>query len=1060
MPRSLSSIGKSASVVLVGLLASATIHAQSVDRGPYLQLQTDDGITIQWRTNVATDSVVRYGTSPSSLTNSAVVAGSTTAHSVTLAGLDPAQQYYYSVGDSIAALAGDASYHFYTAPTRGAAADTRIWVIGDSGTGNADARNVRDAFKTWSASNSADFWIMLGDNAYNSGTQAEYQTAVFETYPEILRQLPLWATLGNHDGQSADSATQTGAYYDIFKLPKNAEVGGWPSGTEAYYSFDYANIHFICLDSYDSDRSVDGSMLQWLESDLAINNQPWVIAFWHHPPYTKGSHNSDSEAQLIDMRQNALPLLEAWGVDLVLSGHSHTYERSYLLDGHYGASGTLDPVSNVLDPGDGADSGDGAYEKPDILAAEHAGAVYAVAGSSGKVSTGYPLNHPAMFLSIESLGSLVIDLSGNRLDATFLDQAGVVKDQFTVVKTPDFEPPLISAAAAVDVNHVRVDFNEPLNATEAGLPANYAITGLAVSQAELLSGDRSVLLTTSAMSNGASYTLQVSNVRDLAGNTIVPGSSVNFDFFELMTSAFQDGISPGAGYGGTRDATIRQASPATAHGLETTLQVDGDEPAGSGTDMNILTYWDISAIPVDAIVESAHIQLQVTNISSGVYYCYNLLASWQESEVTWNQAAAGTSWGAPGAGSGGDRGVQQLCTVSAGNLGPLTLDLTPAGLAQVQSWVTSASSNHGMIISHPTTADGADFHSRESVTATARPKLEVTYRVSATPGNINQFALADLPTAGAVNGSYAATTADDGNSQSITERESGGKRNVRYSYLSHSWQFSVTPGASVTLYANAWSGGSSDGDAFVFAWSSDNSNFNDLFTVTSTADNNLQSAMIPASGTIYIRVHDSDQTAGHKILDTVFVDQLFIRTDNAIPADPPLAPTELQITGVSSNSVTLAWLHPSADETGFELERAPDSNGGWAVIAAPGGGSSGYTDSGLDASTTYFYRLRALNAAGFSAWTDPPVSAVTSAAAAITLSASGFKNHGVNAVDLNWSGASSSTVDIMRDGAVLTNTVNDGSYTDNTGTKGGRTYIYAVCAAGSSNCSDDVVVAF
>ncbi len=79
----------------------------------------------------------------------------------------------------------------------------------------------------------------------------------------------------------------TGPYYDMFTLPAAGEAGGIASGTEAYYSFDYANIHFICLDSYDVDRSVDGAMLTWLEYDLVATTADWIIAFWHHPPYTK-----------------------------------------------------------------------------------------------------------------------------------------------------------------------------------------------------------------------------------------------------------------------------------------------------------------------------------------------------------------------------------------------------------------------------------------------------------------------------------------------------------------------------------------------------------------------------------------------------------------------------------------------------------------------------------------------------------------------------------------------------------------------------------------------------
>ncbi len=286
--------------------------------------------------------------------------------------------------------------------------------------------------------------------------------------------------MGNHDGHSADSASQSGPYYDIFNLPAAGEIGGLPSGTEAYYSFDYANIHFICLDSYETDRSVDGAMMTWLENDLAMNTQqPWVIAFWHHPPYTKGSHDSDLEGQLIDMRENALPILEDWGVDLVLSGHSHSYERSFLLDGHYGSSLTLDPDFNVLNPGDGKDSSDGAYQKPDDIAVARAGAVYAVAGSSGKVSSA-PLDHPAMFVSLASLGSLLIDISGNRMDVVFIDQSATVRDEFTILKGPDLDPPLLSNASAEDANHVIVTFNEALDAIEATNAGNYSVPGLSI----------------------------------------------------------------------------------------------------------------------------------------------------------------------------------------------------------------------------------------------------------------------------------------------------------------------------------------------------------------------------------------------------------------------------------------------------------------------------------------------------------------------------------------------------------------------------------------------------
>jgi hypothetical protein len=108
---------------------------------------------------------------------------------------------------------------------------------------------VRDDYLALAGSDRTDVWIMLGDNAYGSGTEAQFQDAVFDTYPQLLRNTVLWPAFGNHDGLSANPQTETGPYFDIFTLPRAAEAGGVASGTEAYYSFDYANVHFIVLDS-------------------------------------------------------------------------------------------------------------------------------------------------------------------------------------------------------------------------------------------------------------------------------------------------------------------------------------------------------------------------------------------------------------------------------------------------------------------------------------------------------------------------------------------------------------------------------------------------------------------------------------------------------------------------------------------------------------------------------------------------------------------------------------------------------------------------------------------
>ena len=399
-------------------------------RGPYLQLATAHSIVVRWRTNSKARSVVRYGLHPKNLDRVASVPGTRREQVVSITGLNPETRYYYSVADGDRVLSGgDAEHTFQTSPPIGTATKTRVWAIGDSGLPIQDTRDVRDAYGRYLRGGHTDVWLMLGDNAYFNGSDEEYQAAVFETFRGNLRNTPLWPTLGNHDGHTADSATQTLGYYDIFTLPTRGEAGGLASGTEAYYSFDYGNIHFICLESHQSNRSPEGAMLRWLAADLADTTAKWIIAYWHHPPYTKGSHDSDREPRLIEMRENALPILEAGGVDLVLSGHSHSYERSFLIDGHYGESDTLSP-SMIKDRGDGRKKGKGAYEKP---RAGHEGAVYIVAGSSSHITKG-PLDHPVMFVSELRLGSLVLEIEGDELRAIFLDEKAVQHDHFTLIK--------------------------------------------------------------------------------------------------------------------------------------------------------------------------------------------------------------------------------------------------------------------------------------------------------------------------------------------------------------------------------------------------------------------------------------------------------------------------------------------------------------------------------------------------------------------------------------------------------------------------------------------------
>ncbi len=414
----------------------------SVDRGPYLNIGTPNSMVVKWRTTTTCDSKVSYGTSVTSLTNTVTDLNYVTDHEIKLSGLTPSTVYYYTIGTiSNTLTAPTNTVYFKTSPVTGTKGSYKFWAVGDAGTSDMNQTAVKNGFLSYTANSHIDGWLWLGDNAYDGGFQSEYQTGVFSAgaYTNEMKRIVTWPTPGNHDYNNHIPFSPSPAYYDIFTLPKNAEAGGVGSGTEAYYSFNYGNIHFISLDSYDQGRNTTDPMAVWLTADLAANTLPWVIAYWHHPPYTKGTHNSDNsnflDGELVDIRQNIIPILENSGVDLILNGHSHTYERSFLVDGHYGNSSSLNP-SMILDGGSGNYPLNCPYQKHTQLTKSHKGTVYTVCGCSGKngsTSSGWP--HPVMYYSTNTtMGSMLVEVNDNKLDAKFINSGGTVSDAFSIVK--------------------------------------------------------------------------------------------------------------------------------------------------------------------------------------------------------------------------------------------------------------------------------------------------------------------------------------------------------------------------------------------------------------------------------------------------------------------------------------------------------------------------------------------------------------------------------------------------------------------------------------------------
>jgi hypothetical protein len=466
----------------VGLGAAAE-ESPSFSRAPYLQFSTTNSIYVVWRTEGSIKPVVKFGKTLNRLTSelsyvsefsgTGIVVRTalgdkkesvpskwqkfrteqnlklrklqsapigTFQYEARLMGLTPATKYYYAVFDGDRRMTpADESYSFTTPPMIGARVPVRFWALGDGGTGRQEQMDVYRAMVDFTARENRplDLWLHLGDMAYGTGRDMEFQSRFFESYEGVLRSSVCWPTMGNHEGHTSKGETGIGPYYDAYVMPRYGEVGGVASGKEAYYSFNWANIHFICLNSHDADRHADKPMAKWLKADLEKAKADWLIAFWHHPPYTKGSHDADKEKDMAEMRQHLMPIIESGGVDLVLSGHSHIYERSMLIDGSYGA--TNQSADNfVLDDGDGDPDGDGAYRKSEGIH-PHQGTVAVVAGNAGAAMSRRG-TVPLMRKTLLEFGSVIVDVNGDTLTGKMINRSGKVRDLFSMVKRGKVEP--------------------------------------------------------------------------------------------------------------------------------------------------------------------------------------------------------------------------------------------------------------------------------------------------------------------------------------------------------------------------------------------------------------------------------------------------------------------------------------------------------------------------------------------------------------------------------------------------------------------------------------------
>ena len=479
----------------------------TVTRGPYLQNASTNAITVVFRTSTAATATVRCGPNLGGWETSRSSASGTT-HAIELTGLRPDTQYFYQVESGGAVLAGGKNHFFRTTPPANARTPFRFLAWGDSGTGSSTQRDA--AARMEQIYPQPDFALGLGDLVYDDGEWENYDPHLFQPYARIFPRMVFWPTIGNHDYK-----TESGApYYDAFYLPTKSGAPSRPSNTEKYYSFDQGMAHFVCLDSESSNTSPGGAMYTWLSDDLddaRARGKRWLFVFMHHPPYSKGTHDSDDEGELIDIRQDLVPLFESKGVDMVLVGHSHNYERSYLAKGHSVLQNNASDYTKIGTPN---------------------GTIYLVSGCAGKTGSG-DLDHPLMATSKGNVaGFNVIDVTWEDVRGSFIERNGTTSDVFRLRKATDTQPPRVAATRAVSATELHVVFDEPVRDGSGPGGAenlgNYPMPHAAALQAQLQSDQRTVKLTTTTLLPGRGYLLYVLGVADLTGNVLSFGERTYF----------------------------------------------------------------------------------------------------------------------------------------------------------------------------------------------------------------------------------------------------------------------------------------------------------------------------------------------------------------------------------------------------------------------------------------------------------------------------------------------------------------------------------------------------
>ncbi|HZR80957.1 MAG TPA: fibronectin type III domain-containing protein [Candidatus Binatia bacterium] len=354
-------------IPLLLLAVATTASAQTLTRGPLIQ--NPDGLTttmtIEWWTNVAGDSRVEYGTTPSlgssatvGQTGSCEIGAAGTCHAVQLTSLAPGTRYYYRLLTNNVEVLAVNSFQTFKAPTD--TSELFFTVVGDFGSGQNEATNVANNI----SASDAPLLMTVGDNAYENGTQSDWDNNVFiSAYRnQILRRAVFMPTLGNHDLNDVGASNWASSVeIKLHLLPRNAPAGQ----EERFYSFDHGDAHFVVLDV--NPPAIGSTQANWLAADLAATTRKWKFVFLHQASHSC-ANGIASFGSNSSVKNTFGPIFEQYGVDIVFEGHDHIYERSKAVD-EFGGDGLKTRYimsgggGKTLDSAANADGG-GPYRQP------------------------------------------------------------------------------------------------------------------------------------------------------------------------------------------------------------------------------------------------------------------------------------------------------------------------------------------------------------------------------------------------------------------------------------------------------------------------------------------------------------------------------------------------------------------------------------------------------------------------------------------------------------------------------------------------------------------------